>query len=182
MPTKSTSLVLNELVERSILLLRGQKVMLDSNLAKLYEVPTKTLNQAVKRNNTRFPDDFMFRLTVGEVRALEAYRSTEISRSQIVTLKDPRGHNVKYAPYAFTEQGVAMLSSVLTSKRAVQVNIAIMRAFVRLRELIASNKGLATRLNEIERKYDKQFAVIFEVIRQLTERPLDSSRPMGFNK
>jgi hypothetical protein len=182
MSTQSASLVPSEIVERSILLLCGQKVMLDSDLAKLYEVETKVLNQAVKRNRERFPEDFMYRLNAREIRALEAYFDTKTSRSQIVTLKDPRGHNVKYAPYAFTEQGVAMLSSVLKSKRAVQVNIAIIRAFVRLRELVASNKLLADRLNEMEQKYDKQFAIVFEVMRQLTEEPREPSESIGFNR
>ena len=130
-----------ERIERSILLLRGQKVMLDSDLAELYGVETKTLNRAVKRNLDRFPADFMFRLSADEVEAL---------RFQFGTLKLGRGQHRKYLPYAFTEQGVAMLSSVLRSQRAVQVNIAIMRAFVRLREILATHKDLALRLDELE--------------------------------
>ena len=120
--------------------------MLDTDLAKLYGVPTKVLNQALKRNATRFPADFMFQLTSEETTTL---------RSQIVTSKSRGGR--QYRPYAFTEQGVAMLSSVLHSERAIQVNIAIMRAFVQLREMIGSNKTLARRLNELEKKYDSQF-------------------------
>jgi hypothetical protein len=124
--------ILSEQVERNILLIRGHRVMLDTDLAKLYRVPTKAINQAVKRNTYRFPVDFMFQLTSKETTAL---------RSQFVTSKSRGGR--QYRPYAFTEQGVAMLSSVLHSERAIQVNIAIMRAFVQLREMIGSNKGLA---------------------------------------
>ena len=115
----------SERIEKLIFLIRGQKVMLDSNLAELYDVPTKVFNQAVKRNKSRFPSDFMFQLTSEEF---------DILRSQIVTLETGRGRHRKYLPYAFTEQGVAMLSSILRSKRAVNVNIEIMRAFVRLRK------------------------------------------------
>src|SRR2546423_10080321 len=140
------NLVRSEQIERAILLIRGQKVMLDYDLAKLYGVETKILNQAVKRNIKRFPGDFMFQLDIQEVRD---------SRSQIVTLK--RGQNIKYLPYAFTEHGILMLSSVLNSERAVQVNIEIMRAFVRLRQILASHKDLAKKLEELEKKYDAQF-------------------------
>ena len=172
MPKKeptSHDLVPVEVIERRILLIRGHKVMLDSHLAELYEVPTRALNQAVKRNIDRFPEDFMFRLT-----------TEEANRSQIVTgsqkHRDPRS-----LPYAFPEQGVAMLSSVLKSARAVQVNIAIMRAFVRLRQILATHKELAEKLTEMERKYDKQFKVVFEILRQLMEPPPDPpKRPIGF--
>ena len=143
--------------------------MLDADLAKLYEVPTKVLNQALKRNATRFPADFMFQLTSEETSAL---------RSQIVTSKSRGGR--QYRPYAFSEQGVAMLSSVLHSERAIQVNIAIMRAFVQLREMIGSNKGLARRLNELEKKYDSQFRVVFEAIRELMAEPEPKVRRIGF--
>jgi hypothetical protein len=135
--------------------------MLDEDLARLYDVHTKALNQAVRRNKDRFPKDFAFRLTEGEWEAL---------RSQTVTSKERGGR--RYPPYAFTEQGVAMLSSVLRSRRAVQVNVEIMRAFVRLRRILASHKDLATRLSEMERKYDRQFKVVFDIIRQLMA-PLD---------
>jgi phage regulator Rha-like protein len=129
------------------------------------------LNQAVRRNTSRFPADFMFQLTEEEATAL---------RSQIVTLKTGRGQHRKYRPYAFTEQGVAMLSSVLHSERAIQVNIAIMRAFVQLREMIGSNKGLARRLNELEKKYDSQFRVVFEAIRELMAEPEPKVKRIGF--
>ena len=161
--------ILSEHVEQNILLIRGHRVMLDTDLAKLYGVPTKVLNQAVKRNTTRFPADFMFQLTSEETTAL---------RSQIVTSKSRGGR--QYRPYAFTEQGVAMLSSVLHSERAIQVNIAIMRAFVQLREMIGSNKGLARRLNELEKKYDSQFRVVFEAIRELMADPEPKVKRIGF--
>ena len=160
-----------ERIEQTIRTIRSRRVMLDTDLAKLYGVSTKVFNQAVKRNRTRFPMDFMFQLTVEEATSL---------RSQIVTLKPGRGQHRKYRPYVFTEQGVAMLSSVLRSERAVQVNIAIMRAFVRLREMIGSNKALARRLNELEKKYDSQFRVVFEAIRELMAEPAPKSRRIGF--
>ncbi|MGD0014161.1 MAG: ORF6N domain-containing protein [Bryobacteraceae bacterium] len=159
-----------EVIERRIYLIRGQKVMLDSDLAELYGVETKHLNQAVKRHARRFPLDFMFRLTLQE--------ATLCSRSRFVTLK--KGQNVKYAPYAFTEQGVAMLSSVLNSDRAVQVNIAIMRAFVKLRELMASHRDLAAKLYALEQKYDAQFRVVFDAIRKLMEPAAKPRRRIGF--
>jgi phage regulator Rha-like protein len=156
------SLVPLERIERAILVLRGHKVMLDSDLATLYAVETKVVNQAISRNIERFPEDFMFQLTEAEAAFL---------RSQTVTLKTGRGQHRKYLPYAFTEQGVAMLSSVLRSPRAVQVNIEIMRAFVRLRGILAAHKDLARRLDSLEAKYDKQFSVVFEAIRQLMVEP-----------
>jgi phage regulator Rha-like protein len=165
------ALILGERIEQTILVIRGHRVMLDTDLAKLYGVPTKVLNQAVKRNTTRFPADFMFQLTVAEATAL---------RSQFVTLKTGRGQHRKYRLYAFTEQGVAMLSSVLHSERAIQVNIAIMRAFVQLREMIGSNKGLARRLNELEKKYDSQFRIVFEAIRELMAEPDPKVKRIGF--
>ncbi|MEK7409610.1 MAG: ORF6N domain-containing protein [Acidobacteriota bacterium] len=162
-----------ESVERKILLIRGQKVILDSDLAVLYGVPTKALNQAVRRNKKRFPPDFMFRLTMAEARHLWSLRS------QFVTLK--RGQHLKYPPYAFTEQGVAMLSSVLNSERAIRVNITIMRIFVRLREFLADNADLARKLDAIERKYDTQFEVVFDAIRQLMKpAPPPPQRRIGF--
>jgi len=162
-------------IARSIRWIRGQKVMLDRDLATLYGVTTKVLNQAVKRNLERFPDDFMFRLTDVEVIGVQG----DGLRSQFVTLK--RGHHLKYQPLAFTEQGVAMLSSVLGSPRAVQVNIAIMRVFVRLRELMATHKDLARRIDELEKKYDGQFGVVFEAIRELVNAPDEPPR-IGFGK
>jgi phage regulator Rha-like protein len=160
-----------ERIEKSILLIRGHKVMLDHDLAELYGVEIRVLVQSVKRNLNRFPSDFMFQLTVEENAAL---------RSQIVTLKGGRGQHRKYLPYAFTEQGVAMLSSVLRSKRAVQVNIEIMRAFVRLRQILASNAQLARKLDALERKYDAQFKVVFDAIRQLMTPPEPEKRKIGF--
>ncbi len=142
-----------------IVMLRGERVMLSEHLATLYGVSPKVLNQAVKRNIGRFPGDFMFQLNRAEAEALQR------SRSQSVTLK--RGQNIKYAPYAFTEQGVAMLSSVLRSPRAVEVNIAIMRTFVQLRRLMDSNRDLARKVVAMEKKYDEQFATVFAAIRQL---------------
>lgn len=160
-----------ERIEGRIFLLRGHKVMLSTHLAELYDVEPKVLMQAVKRNLERFPSDFMFRLAPEEQRAL---------RSHTVTLDGGRGKHAKYPPYAFTEQGVAMLSSVLHSRRAVQVNIAIMRAFVKLRELLASNEALARRLDGLEKKYDAQFKGVFDAIRALME-PVDRPRErIGF--
>lgn len=149
-----------EQIEQAILLIRGQKVILDADLASLYGVKTKVLKQAVRRNIKRFPDDFMFELTEEENSAL---------RSQIVTLE--RGQHSKYLPFAFTEQGVAMISSVLNSTRAIEVNIEIMRAFVRLRQMLSAHKGLERKLAKLEKKYDEQFSVVFEAIRQLMIPP-----------
>src|SRR4030066_550364 len=165
------SLVPVEMIEKKIYLIRGHKVMLDSDLAELYGVATKVLLQAVKRNLNRFPEDFMFLLKYQDVAAL---------RSQIVTLKKGRGEHRKYLPYVFTEQGVAMLSSVLNSERAVQVNIAIMRAFVKLREMLSTNKELAKRLDELESKYDEQFKVVFDAIRELMTPVEPKKRKMGY--
>lgn len=163
-----------ERIERSILLIRGQKVMLDSDLAELYGVSTKAFNQAVKRNTRRFPPDFMFQLTADESESL---------RSQFVTSNKGRGGR-RYAPYAFTEQGVAMLSSVLNSERAIEVNIAIMRAFVRLREILATHKDLARRVDELEQKVghqDEKIQAVFEAIRQLmAPPPAPKRRRIGF--
>ena len=147
--------------------------MLDADPDRLYGVQTKVLNQAVKRNKTRFPEDFMFQLTAEEAKVL---------RSRLATLERGRGRHRKYLPYVFTEQGVAMLSSVLRSKRAVQVNIEIMRVFVRLRQMIASHKDLARRLYELEKKYDVQFKVVFDAIRQLMVPPDSPRRRIGFQR
>jgi hypothetical protein len=165
-------LVPAERIEHAILVLRGQKVMLDSELAALYEVPVKALNQAVKRNLDRFPEDFMFQLSQEEATSL---------RSQSVTSKAGRGGR-RTEPYAFTEQGVAMLSSVLHSPRAVHVNIEIMRAFVRLRQMLQQNTELARKLAALEGKYDGQFKMVFEAIRDLmTPAPKEKPR-IGFRK
>ena len=144
--------------------------MLDSNLAQLYGVTVGRLNEAVKRNEDRFPSDFMFQLTRAEFENL---------KSQIAISSSKWGGR-RHAPYVFTEQGVAMLSSVLRSKRAIEVNIAIMRTFVRLREMISSNKALARRLSDLEKKYDGQFRVVFEAIRELMAEPTPKSRRIGF--
>ena len=165
-----SALIPREEIEQTILVIRGHNVMLDSDLAHLYGVTAGRLNEAVKRNEDRFPTDFMFQLTKPEFEHL---------KSQIAISSSKWGGR-RHAPYAFTEQGVAMLSSVLQSKRAVQVNIAIMRAFVQLREMITSNKGLARRLNELEKKYDGQFHVVFDAIRQLMEPPTPKPRRIGF--
>lgn len=171
MPTKKpASLIPAQRIEKSILLIRAQKVMLDSDLAELYDVETKVLLQAVKRNVRRFPEDFMFQLTKEEF---------EVLRSQIVTSKSRGGR--RYAPFAFTEQGVAMLSSVLKSDRAIDVNVAIMRTFVRLREMLASHKDLARKLAAMEKNYDEKFKVVFDAIRQLmAPPPVKKKRRIGF--
>ena len=175
----SSSHIPPERVERRILSIRGQKVMLDADLAELYGVATKALNQAVRRNIERFPHDFMFQLTPKESEGLKDYLGSTALRSQSVTSKEGRGGR-RYLPLAFTEQGVAMLSSVLRSPRAVQVNIAIMRAFVKLREMLASHRDLARRLDEMESRYDAQFKVVFDAIRELMTPPETPRRRIGF--
>lgn len=152
------------------MLIRGHKVILDRDLSRLYQVETRVLVQAVKRNTERFPIDFMFQLNKKENMVLE---------SQFVISKTGRGGR-RYLPYAFTEQGVAMLASVLNSKRAIQVNIAIMRAFIRLRQLLASHEDLARKLDDLEKKYDGQFQIVFKAIRQLMMPPEPSQRSIGF--
>ena len=163
------SVVPAELIERKIYLIRGHKVLLDSDLAELYGVEVKHLKRQVRRNITRFPEDFMFQLRKEEHYSL---------RSHFGTLK--RGGHSKYFPYVFTEQGVAMLSSVLNSERAIQVNIAIMRTFVKLREMLLTHKDLARKLSDIEKKYDAQFKVVFDAIRQLMTPPEPKKRKIGF--
>jgi aromatic ring-opening dioxygenase LigB subunit len=160
-----------EKIERTIVRIRNHRVMLDADLAVLYRVTAKGLNQAVKRNRERFPEDFMFRLTGEELRSL---------RSQSVTLKRRRGRHRKYLPYAFTEQGVAMPSGVLRSRRAVKVNVEIMRAFVRLRHMLRSNAELARELDQLEAKYDGQFEAVFQAIRQLMAPPAAARKRIGF--
>jgi hypothetical protein len=161
-------IISQEVIEQKIFLIRNQKVMLDKDLAKLYKVPTKALIQAVKRNKARFPNDFMFQLTAKEY---------EILRSQTVTSS---WGGRRYLPYVFTEQGVAMLSSILRSKRAIQVNIAIMRAFVRLRKILSSHKELATKLEDLEKKYDAKFKVVFDALRQSMKEPEKTTKKIGF--
>jgi hypothetical protein len=156
-------------VENAILAIRGHKVLLDSDLAPLYGVTVRALNQAVKRNLARFPPDFMFELTLEEA---------SNSRSQFVTSKGRGGR--RYLPRAFTEQGVAMLSSVLRSERAALVNVEIMRTFVRLRQMLQQNTELARKLAALERKYDAQFRVVFDAIRDLMAPPAKERQRIGF--
>jgi len=164
----ATSLVSQ--VENSIILLRGQKVMLDFHLAELYQVETRALKQAVGRNKERFPADFVIRLNAAEIADL---------RSQTVISSAHGGS--RYGHLAFTEQGIAMLSSVLRSKRAVQVNIAIMRAFVHLREMLAGNSELARKIEEMEKKYDQHFQIVFDAIKKLIASPASPGKEMGFH-
>lgn len=161
-----------EVIERKIYLIRGHKVMLDNDLAALYEVETKVLLQAVKRNIQRFPEDFMFQLNDQEFMNL---------KSQFVTSSSGHGGR-RYLPYVLTEQGVAMLSSVLKSERAVQVNIAIMRTFVKLRQMLVSDVELARKLATMENKYDSQFKVVFDAIRELMRPPETKKRKIGFKR
>ncbi len=175
-----------------VLDIRGHRVLLAAQLARLYGVQTKVLNQAVQRNRERFPPDFMFQLTWEEVDALKSRnvilndagaQEQGASRSQPVTLK--RGRNIKYAPYAFTEQGVAMLSGVLRSERAVAVNIEIMRTFVKLRAMVSEHADLKRRLTALEKKYDEGFRGVFEAIQQLMDEPRPGAygrRRIGFTK
>jgi hypothetical protein len=173
---KKSALVSQEQIENAVLLLRSEKVLLDADLAKLYGVTTKALNQAVKRNLSRFPKDFTFRLTAKET-AMWNRSQTETSSQKH---RDPR-----YPPFAFTEQGVAMLSSVLRSERAVQVNIEIMRVFVRIRQIIAVNADVARRLDEIEARmgeHDEQFIHVIRAIRELMDPPsAPKRRRIGFH-
>ncbi len=158
-----------EIVEKRIFFIRGQKVMIDRDLAELYRVKTMALNQAVKRNIERFPSGFMFRLTQEEKKEL----ITNCDRFSIVK-------HSPYLPYAFTEQGVAMLSSVLKSKRAIQVNMLIMQTFVRLRELISSHKDILRKIGEMEKRYDSQFKIVFDALRKLIEPPAKQTKRIGF--
>lgn len=159
------NLIPQERVESKILIIRGQKVMLDRDLAKLYEVPTRRLNEQVKRSMKRFPEDFMFQLTKEE---MENWKS-QIAISNSVKM------GLRRRPYAFTEQGVAMLSSVLNSKRAIQANIQIMRAFTKLREMLLTHKDLKIKIEAMEEKYDQWFKIVFDAIRQLLEPPAKSA-------
>ena len=169
MKKSKTNLVPQETIECKILLIRGKKVLLDRDLAVLYGVETRVLNQAVKRTVKRFPEDFMFQLVKEEYDSL---------RSQFVTLK--RGQHRKYLPFVFTEQGVAMLSSVLNSERAIQVNIEIMRTFTKLREMILTHKELQKKIESMESKYDYQFKIVFDAIKQLLEPPGKPKKKIGY--
>ena len=159
-------------IANKIFLFREKKVMLDSDLAKLYGVPTGLLNLAVKRNIDRFPSDFMSRLTKEEAESLILQFA--------ISKKEGRGGRRKL-PYVFTEQGVAMLSSVLNSKRAIHVNIEIMRAFAKIREMILSHRELQAKINEMEQKYDKNFAIVFEALRELLNPPVKPKKEIGFH-
>lgn len=163
-------MILMERIQKTICLVRGQKVMLDRDLASLYEVPTKALKQAVKRHADRFPGDFMFVLD---------HKEFMNWRSQFVTSNSDR-MGLRHAPMVFTEQGVAMLSSILNSPRAIHVNIAIMRAFVHLRALLATHADLARKLEDLEKKHDARFRVVFDAIRQLMTPPESPAKPIGF--
>jgi hypothetical protein len=167
---KNQTIVPLDKIESKIYFIRGKKVMLDGDLANLYQVETKILNQAVKRNSKRFPADFCFQLN-----QLEAYNL----RSQIVTLS--WGQHRKYLPYVFTEQGVAMLSSVLKSERAIRVNIQIMRTFTKIREMIVSNKDLREKIEKLEKRYDKNFAIVFNAIKKLMTEEEKPKNEIGFN-
>src|SRR2546422_2730102 len=172
MPKHPAPTVPIEIIEQKIYLIRGHKVMLDFDLAELYGVETRALVQAVQRNVTRFPEDFMFQLNKDEL---------ENWRSQIVMSKPSAKMGLRRRPYAFSEQGVAMLSAVLKSDRAVQVSIAIVRVFVKLRQLLASHADLLRRLDEMEKKYDERFRAVFEAIRELMKpEPVPPSRRIGF--
>jgi hypothetical protein len=165
------SLVPMERIERAIILVRGEKVMLDSDLAEIYGVETGLLNRAVKRNESRFPSDFMFQLTVEEAESL---------RCQIGISNEGRGGR-RYLPYAFTEHGALMLANVLNSERAAQTSVQVVRAFVKLRQMLASNAELARKLAAMEKKYDAQFKVVFDAIRQLMSPPAKPKREIGFH-
>ena len=170
------AVITEKVIESKIYFIRGQKVMMDSDLAEMYGVETKALKQAVKRNMDKFPDDFMFELTVKE--------AEDFSRSHFVTLK--RGQNIKYLPYAFTEHGVLMLSSILRSKQATDVNIRIMRVYSKMKELLMLNKDILLKLEKLERssdKHDKDIQVIFSYIKKLIEQPVkEKTTRIGFKK
>ena len=171
MTKKTKAIIPDETIVSKIINLRGERMLLDRDLAKMYGVETRVLKQAVRRNIDRFPDDFMIELTKKEQDSL---------RSQTVTLK--RGQHTKYPPYAFTEQGVAMLSSVLKSDSAIRVNIAIMRTFTHLRKMIVSHKDLKRKIEAMEKKYDEQFRIVFEAITQLIEEDEKPKKKIGYIK
>jgi phage regulator Rha-like protein len=165
------SIIPSAFISQKIFFVRSTRVMLDADLARLYGVETKNLNKAVKRNASRFPLDFMFQLSSKEM---------QILRFQMGTSKRVQGGR-RYAPYAFTEQGIAMLSSVLRSSRAVQVNVAIMRTFVRLREMLKTHEELRRKIDAMEKRYDARFQAVFEAIRQMLETPIPARKPIGFH-
>ena len=169
--SSQNAIVPTALISQKVFFVRDTRVMLDVDLARLYGVATKNLNKAVKRNASRFPSDFMFQLSPKELHSL-AFQSG--------TSKPGRGGR-RYAPYAFTEQGVAMLSSVLRSSRAVQVNVAIMRTFVRLREMLTTHEELRRKIDAMEKRYDARFQAVFETIRRILETPIPAKKPFGFH-
>lgn len=173
MPT--TAIIPLKKIENAIYILRGQKIMLDEDLAELYEVPVKRLNEGVRRNSERFPKDFMFKISRRELDSIQSLRS------QFATSNNSRGGR-RYLPMAFTEHGILMLSSVLRSKRAVQVNIEIMRAFVEIRKMILSHSDLCRRIDALESRYDEQFRIVFDAIRKLLtpDTPPENERRIGF--
>lgn len=168
--SKSVALVPAEIIESKILLIRGKKIMLDPDLAQLYGAETRVLIQAVKRKISRFPEEFMFQLTKKEHESL---------RSQSVISKKGRGGR-RYPPYAFTQEGVAMLSSVLNSERAIHVNVQIMKTFIKLREMLSSHDQLRKKIESMEKKYDAQFKAVFAVIKELLEPPEKPIKKIGF--
>jgi len=195
---KSTELAIQQIIEEKIYFIRGQKVMLDRDLAVLYEVPTFRLNEQVKRNKKRFPEDFMFQLTKEENDSLRSQiailneeedslrsqfatsnENNESLTSQFAMSNNGRGGRRTF-PYAFTEQGVAMLSSVLNSDRAIQVNIEIMRTFIKLRNILSEHKDLLKKIEEMEKNYDRQFRIVFQIIRELTVTKDIPSKRIGF--
>jgi phage regulator Rha-like protein len=192
----TSSAVPDERIMSQIYFIRGEKVMFDRDLAELYGVDTRTLNQAVKRNADRFPKDFMFQLSEKELSAFSRFQNDTLNdsnslRSQIVTLNGKtrsrsqfvilkRGQNIKYSPYVFTEQGVAMLSAVLKSKRAVAVSIQIVRTFVKLREILSTHKQLREKVELMENKYDKSFKVVFQMIARLMKEDTEPKKRIGF--
>ncbi|WP_194977152.1 ORF6N domain-containing protein [Aquiflexum lacus] len=185
----SSDLIIQERITRSIYLIRNQKVMMDSDLAEMYEVETKVLNQAVKRNMDRFPEDFMFQLSNEEWEDLqvtiEEQHDDHSLRSQFVTLKNDRGRHRKYLPYVFTEQGVAMLSSVLNSQTAIQVNISIMRVFVKMREWAANYQGLIKKIDELSQnqsEHNEHIRNIYQIIEELVRPSLTERKAIGFKK
>ena len=172
-------LIVSEIIEQKIYLIRSQKVMLDSDLAKLYGVDTKVLNQAVKRNKKRFPQDFMFRLNRGENISLRSQIVTSNNplTSQIATSKDSKGRGGRRTlPYAFTDYGIAMLSSVLNSERAIAVNIQIIRTFIKIRQLLSTHKELLEKIEKMEKNYDRQFRIVFQIIRELNQLPTKNQK------
>lgn len=173
MKNQKGSLVESDIVQEKIFIIRGKKVMFDKDLATLYEVPTKVLNQAVKRNISRFPEDFMFKLTTEETKLF--------SRSQLVTLKRVRGQNIKYESHVFTEQGIAMLSSVLRSEKAIAINIQIIRIFIKLREMINPYKELEYKVKELEKNTETNFKEIFKIIRLIISEKSKPQEQIGFD-